>query len=89
MRILVWPVSWVTLHFDCGPASVFYIALAIAFASLMLRFAILVKESGIDAVDFVKDYFGIEMEKQEIVCSFSSQNNQCIGKRCPFSKANH
>ena len=41
------------------------------------------------AVDFVKDYFGIEMEKQEIVCSFSSQNNQCIGKRCPFSKANH
>ena len=41
------------------------------------------------AVDFVKDYFGIEMEKQKIVCSFSSQNNQCIGKRCPFSKANH
>ena len=41
------------------------------------------------AVDFVKDHFGIEMEKQEIVCSFSSQNNQCIGKRCPFSKANH
>ena len=55
VRILVWPVSWVTLHFGCGPASVFYIALAIAFASLMLRFAILVKESGIDAVDFVKD----------------------------------
>jgi hypothetical protein len=41
------------------------------------------------AVDFVKDHFGVEMEKQEIVCSFSSQNNQCIGKRCPFSKANH
>ena len=41
------------------------------------------------AVDFVKEHFGIEMEKSEIVCSFSSQNNQCIGKRCPFSKANH
>ena len=41
------------------------------------------------AVDFVKEHFGIEMEKPEIVCNFSSQNNQCIGKRCPFSKTNH
>ena len=41
------------------------------------------------AVDFVKDHFGIEMEKPEVVCCFSGQNNQCIGKRCPFSKANH
>ena len=41
------------------------------------------------AVDFVKDHFCIEMEMPEIVCSFSSQNNQCIGKRCPFSKTNH
>ena len=41
------------------------------------------------AVDFVKEHFDIEMEKPEIVCSFSSHNNQCIGKRCPFSKANH
>ncbi len=40
------------------------------------------------AVDFVKDHFGIEMEKTEVVCRFSAQNNQCIGKRCPFSKAN-
>lgn len=40
------------------------------------------------AVDFVKEHFGIEMERPEIVCEFSSQNNQCIGKRCPFSKAN-
>ena len=40
------------------------------------------------AVDFVKKNMGIEMEKSEIVCSYSSQNNQCIGKRCPFSKAN-
>lgn len=42
----------------------------------------------LQAVDFVKENFGIEMEKGEIVCEFSSKNNQCIGKRCPFSKAN-
>ena len=41
------------------------------------------------AVDFVKDNFGIEMEKPEVVCGYSAQNNQCIGKRCPFSKVNH
>ena len=41
------------------------------------------------AVDFVKEHFGIEMEKPEIVCRYSSQNNQCIGSRCPFSRANH
>ena len=41
------------------------------------------------AVDFVKAHLGVEMEKPEVVCHFSSQNNQCIGKRCPFSKANH
>ena len=41
------------------------------------------------AVDFVKENLGIEMEKPEIVCSYSAQNNQCIGKRCPFSRANH
>ncbi len=41
------------------------------------------------AVDFVKEHFGIEMEKPEIVCGHSAQNNQCIGKRCPFAKVNH
>lgn len=40
------------------------------------------------AVEFVKENMSIEMEKQIIVCDFSSQNNQCIGKRCPFSKGN-
>ena len=43
----------------------------------------------LSAIDFVKEYFGIEMEKPDIVCTHSSQNNQCIGKRCPFAKANH
>lgn len=41
------------------------------------------------AIDFVKEHFGIEMDKPEIVCKHSANNNQCIGKRCPFSKANH
>ena len=40
------------------------------------------------AIDFVKEHFGVEMETREVVCNYSSQNNQCIGKRCPFSKAN-
>ena len=39
------------------------------------------------AIDFVKEHFGIEMEKQEVICRYSSQNNQCIGIRCPFSAA--
>ena len=39
------------------------------------------------AVDFVKTHFGIEMEKPEIVCHYSGRNNQCIGRRCPFSGA--
>ncbi len=38
------------------------------------------------AVDYVREHFGVEMEKPEIVCEFSGSNNQCIGKRCPFSK---
>ena len=42
----------------------------------------------LSAVDFVKEHFGIEMEKPEVVCRYSSQNNQCIGKRCPFSALN-
>lgn len=42
------------------------------------------------AIDFVKQHFGVEMEKPaELVCRYSAQNRQCIGKRCPFSPANH
>ena len=42
----------------------------------------------LEAIDFVKEHFGIEMEKSKVVCNFSPQNNQCIGKRCPFNKVN-
>ncbi len=45
--------------------------------------------SVLSAVDFVKERFGIEMERPEVICTYSAQNNQCIGKRCPFSKASH
>ncbi len=38
----------------------------------------------IAAVKFVKENFGIEMETGSIACEYSSQNEQCIGKRCPF-----
>lgn len=36
------------------------------------------------AIDFVKEHYGVIMEKSPIVCGFSAQNSQCIGKRCPF-----
>ena len=39
--------------------------------------------------NFVKEHFDVEMERAEIIWSYSGQNNQCIGKRCPFSKVNH
>jgi len=38
----------------------------------------------LSAIDFVKEYFGIEMEKNKVVCTHSGVNNQCIGSRCPF-----
>ena len=39
------------------------------------------------AVDFTRAHLGVEMERTVPVCSYSAQNNQCIGKRCPFSAA--
>ena len=43
----------------------------------------------LEAVDFIKEYFGVEMEKPEVVCTHSAKNNQCIGNRCPFAKSDH
>ena len=37
------------------------------------------------AVDYVKEHFGVEMEQPEVHCRYSGQNEQCIGRRCPFS----
>ena len=43
----------------------------------------------LNAIDFVNENFGVRMDKSVPVCDFSAKNNQCIGKKCPFSKANH
>lgn len=39
-----------------------------------------------EAVGFAKEHLGVEMELPQIHCRHHGQNNQCIGKRCPFSK---
>ena len=36
------------------------------------------------AIDFAEEHLGVRMEKSHPVCTRSRQNNQCIGKRCPF-----
>ena len=38
------------------------------------------------AVDFTRKHLGVKMECGKISCIHSHMNNQCIGKRCPFSK---
>lgn len=43
----------------------------------------------LSAIDFVKEHFGVAMDKSKVICTHSSQNNQCIGKRCPFNRTNH
>ena len=40
--------------------------------------------SVLTAIDFVAEHLNIHMEKTLPVCTRSRQNNQCIGKRCPF-----
>ena len=40
--------------------------------------------SVLTAIDFAAEHLNIHMEKTMPVCTRSSQNNQCIGKRCPF-----
>ena len=36
------------------------------------------------AIDFAAEHLNVHMEKSVPVCTRSGQNNQCIGKRCPF-----
>ncbi len=40
----------------------------------------------VKAVEFAKEHLGVKMELNDIKCTHSSQNNQCIGARCPFRK---
>lgn len=41
------------------------------------------------AVDFTREHLGVAMARTVPVCSYSPRNNQCIGRRCPFSAVNH
>ena len=34
--------------------------------------------------DFAAERMNVHMDKTMPVCTRSKQNNQCIGKRCPF-----
>lgn len=43
----------------------------------------------LEAAAFIKEKLGVEMETGEVVCRYFAKNNQCIGKRCPFSPENH
>ena len=36
------------------------------------------------AIDYAAEHLNVHMEKPAPVCTRSGQNNQCIGKRCPF-----
>ena len=42
-----------------------------------------------EAVDFVEEHVGVRMERAKIVCGYGARNRQCIGARCPFSRANY
>ena len=39
-----------------------------------------------EAVLFAKENLNVEMETEEIICTFSELNNQCIKERCPYYK---
>jgi len=41
------------------------------------------------AIDFVEEKMGVKLERSRVVCRHFTENNQCIGKRCPFSPANN
>lgn len=43
----------------------------------------------LSAIDFVRLHLGIEMESpKNTTCTRSEQNQQCIGKQCPFNEIN-
>jgi hypothetical protein len=35
-------------------------------------------------VDYIRERFGVRLEKDDIRCEFHPQNAQCLGERCPF-----
>ena len=43
----------------------------------------------LEAVDYVREHFGVEMEKPRVVCGWFNKNNQCTEERCPFHPVNN
>ncbi|MBQ5437205.1 MAG: SAM-dependent methyltransferase [Firmicutes bacterium] len=43
----------------------------------------------LEAVDYVREHFGVEMEKPQVVCGWFNKNNQCTEERCPFHPVNN
>ena len=37
------------------------------------------------AVDFVREHFGVELERRPVPCTHAHLNAQCLGGRCPFA----
>ena len=42
----------------------------------------------LEAIEYTKEHFGVEMKRSKVVCRYSAQNNQCIRERCPFWQPN-
>lgn len=38
------------------------------------------------AVEYIREYYGIILPMEKIVCSFSAENRQCIMERCPYHR---
>ena len=36
------------------------------------------------AVDYIRERFGVRLEKDDVRCEFHARNAQCLGERCPF-----
>ena len=41
----------------------------------------------LSAIDFCEQQLGVKMNKSGVVCTFSANNKQCLGKNCPFKNA--
>lgn len=42
----------------------------------------------LQAIDFVSEHLGVQMDRRIPLCHHAARNAQCIGRRCPFSPAN-
>ena len=37
------------------------------------------------AIEYVEHIYGVKLDKEKIKCGFNNKNEQCIGKKCPYS----